>query len=58
MKNEFDFKNGSRFVFSFGIDKSNTIQDLIFLGVRWEWELYNKWIEIFIFGFCFYFDLV
>jgi len=54
---EFCYKNGFRFVISFGINKSNWVQKFMLLGVKWSWfDVYHRWFEIYLFGFCFYFD--
>jgi hypothetical protein len=55
---EFRYKNGLRFVISFGIDKSSWVQDFTLFGVRWTaWaDNYDRWIEVYFLGFRFYFD--
>jgi len=45
-----------RFACSFGVDRSDYVQDLIMLGVRWS---YNnsamEWFEFYLLGFRFFF---
>jgi len=46
-----------RFAISFGVNKSNVIKQLDFIGVEWCLdENFGKWIEIHLLGFMLFFD--
>ena len=45
-----------RFAYGFGVDRSDYVQDLIMLGVRWSYNnSVMEWFEFYLLGFRFYF---
>ena len=45
-----------RFACSFGVDRSDYVQDLIMLGVRWSYNTSAmEWFEFYLLGFRFFF---